>query len=60
MNSYVLVIRMLYQLATHEAAVSFENGIVKGDYTDILDHCDNLSTTLSFYNDSEMSILLTL
>ena len=45
MNSYVLVIRMLYQLATYEATAYFENGIVKGDYTDILDHCDNLSTS---------------
>ena len=43
MNSYVLIIRMLYQIATHEAVASFENGILKGDYTDILDHCDNLS-----------------
>lgn len=46
MNSYVLIIRMLYQIATHEAVASFENGILKGDYTDILDHCDNLSKSI--------------
>ena len=46
MNSYVLIIRMLYQIATHEAVASFESGILKGDYTDILDHCDNLSKNM--------------
>ena len=57
MNSYVLVIRMVYQLATHEATASFENNIVKGDYTDILDHCDNLS--MPIWNKPQMNKLLT-
>ena len=44
MNSCVIVVRMLYQICTHEAVHSFENGVMTGDYTDILDHCDNLSS----------------
>lgn len=43
LNSCVIVIRMLYQICTHEAVHNYENGTITGDYTDILDHCDNLS-----------------
>ena len=43
LNSCVIVIRMLYQICTHEAVHSYENDTITGDYTDILDHCDNLS-----------------
>ena len=34
---------MLYQICTHEAVHSYENDTITGDYTDFLDHCDNLS-----------------
>lgn len=43
MNSLVLIVRMMYQICTQEAIHSNENGIIVGDYTDILDHHDNLS-----------------
>ena len=44
MNSCVIVVRMLYQICTHDELHSLENGVMTGDYTDILDHCDNLSS----------------
>ena len=43
MNSFVLIMRMVYQICTHQASHSNENGVIQGDYTDIQDHCDNLS-----------------
>lgn len=30
MNSCVIVVRMLYQICTHEAVHSFENGVMTG------------------------------
>lgn len=42
MNSYILIMRMVYQLCTRSATCSNENNIITGDYTDILDHHDNL------------------
>ena len=45
MNSFVLIMRMVYQICTHQASHSKENGVIKGDYSDIKDHCDNLSLT---------------
>ena len=49
MNSLVLIARMMYQICTQEAIHSNENGIIIGDYTDILDHRDNLSIFSSIY-----------
>lgn len=44
MNSYVLLVRMAYQICTHESVHSFIDGVVTGDFSDIQDHCDNLSS----------------
>lgn len=49
MNSLVLIVRMMYQICTQEIVHSNENGIIIGDYTDILDHHDNLSIFSSIY-----------
>lgn len=42
MSSYTLIIRMLYEISTHASVCSMQDGVITGDYTDILDHCDNI------------------
>ena len=44
-SSYTLIIRMLYEISTHASVCSMQDGVITGDYTDILDHCDNIHIT---------------
>ena len=48
MNSYILIVKMIYEICTHKAEKSMVDGVVTGDYTDILDLCDNIGTHIPF------------